>query len=184
VQGNESSSWSQFCVLRIAIPACLSTSSPAAANPTQLQVNSDCAVSPPCRYEFIPQVIFLNALFGYLCFLIILKWVTGSTADLYHIMIYMFLNPMDIDCGGKCTVNLMFWGQSFIQARACHVCCVHAPQTPSCSSRLHCNNVIGLTASVNIPQTSISAACDLCVWTLPACGPPCFGWLYIPSRPT
>ena len=77
-----------------------------------------CVVASPCRYEFIPQVIFLNALFGYLCFLIILKWVTGSTADLYHIMIYMFLNPMDIDCGGKCTVNLMFWGQSFIQVRS------------------------------------------------------------------
>ena len=74
-----------------------------------------------CRYEFIPQVIFLNALFGYLCFLIILKWVTGSTADLYHIMIYMFLNPMDIDCGGKCTVNLMFWGQSVIQVCTAHL---------------------------------------------------------------
>ena len=60
-------------------------------------------------------MIFLNALFGYLCFLIILKWVTGSTADLYHIMIYMFLNPMDVDCGGKCTVNLMFPGQRLIQ---------------------------------------------------------------------
>ena len=81
----------------------------------------------PCRYEFIPQVIFLNALFGYLCFLIILKWVTGSTADLYHIMIYMFLNPMDIDCGGKCTVNLMFWGQSFIQVCACHIECPYGP---------------------------------------------------------
>lgn len=43
--------------------------------------------------EFIPQVIFLNALFGYLCFLILLKWVTGSTADLYHTLIYMFLSP-------------------------------------------------------------------------------------------
>ena len=71
-----------------------------------------------CRYEFIPQMIFLNSLFGYLVFLIILKWVTGSTADLYHIMIYMFLNPMDIDCGGKCTVNVMFPGQGIIQARA------------------------------------------------------------------
>jgi V-type H+-transporting ATPase subunit a len=43
--------------------------------------------------EFIPQVIFLNALFGYLCFLILLKWATGSTADLYHTLIYMFLSP-------------------------------------------------------------------------------------------
>jgi hypothetical protein len=63
-------------------------------------------------------MIFLNSLFGYLVFLIILKWVTGSTADLYHIMIYMFLNPMDIDCGGKCTVNVMFPGQGIIQSRS------------------------------------------------------------------
>ena len=60
-------------------------------------------------------MIFLNSLFGYLCFLIVLKWVTGSEADLYHIMIYMFLSPLDVDCGGTCTVNRMFAGQGFIQ---------------------------------------------------------------------
>ena len=42
--------------------------------------------------EFIPQMIFLNALFGYLCLLIVMKWATGSTADLYHTLIYMFLS--------------------------------------------------------------------------------------------
>jgi V-type H+-transporting ATPase subunit a len=45
--------------------------------------------------QFIPQMIFLNALFGYLSFLIIIKWVSGSQADLYHILIYMFLSPTD-----------------------------------------------------------------------------------------
>ncbi|KAJ6395801.1 hypothetical protein OIU77_020957 [Salix suchowensis] len=34
-------------------------------------------------------------LFGYLSLLIILKWCTGSQADLYHVMIYMFLSPTD-----------------------------------------------------------------------------------------
>ncbi|KAH1120301.1 hypothetical protein J1N35_003461 [Gossypium stocksii] len=46
-------------------------------------------------FQFIPQMIFLNSLFGYLSVLIIVKWCTGSQADLYHIMIYMFLSPTD-----------------------------------------------------------------------------------------
>ena len=62
-------------------------------------------------------MIFLNSLFGYLCFLIVLKWITGSTADLYHIMIYMFLNPLDVDCGGKCPENILFTGQKLLQVR-------------------------------------------------------------------
>ena len=65
--------------------------------------------------EFIPQMIFLNASFGYLCFLIILKWVTGSTADLYHTLIYMYLSPGDVDCSGHCPENQMFPGQGFLQ---------------------------------------------------------------------
>ncbi|WZZ40818.1 hypothetical protein YC2023_037077 [Brassica napus] len=47
------------------------------------------------RYQFIPQMIFLNSLFGYLSLLIIIKWCTGSQADLYHVMIYMFLSPTE-----------------------------------------------------------------------------------------
>ncbi|XP_044509141.1 V-type proton ATPase subunit a2-like [Mangifera indica] len=46
-------------------------------------------------FQFIPQMIFLNSLFGYLSLLIIVKWCTGSKADLYHVMIYMFLSPTD-----------------------------------------------------------------------------------------
>jgi vacuolar-type H+-ATPase subunit I/STV1 len=67
-------------------------------------------------------MIFLNSLFGYLCFLIVLKWITGSTADLYHIMIYMFLNPLDVDCGGKCPENILFTGQKLLQV--CHLVCL------------------------------------------------------------
>ncbi|XP_020251143.1 V-type proton ATPase subunit a1-like, partial [Asparagus officinalis] len=62
------------------------------------------------RHQFIPQMIFLNSLFGYLALLIIIKWCTGSQADLYHVMIYMFLSPMD-DLGE----NQLFWGQKFLQ---------------------------------------------------------------------
>ncbi|KAG0465048.1 hypothetical protein HPP92_019212, partial [Vanilla planifolia] len=62
------------------------------------------------RYQFVPQMIFLNSLFGYLALLIIVKWCTGSQADLYHVMIYMFLSPME-DLGA----NQLFWGQKVLQ---------------------------------------------------------------------
>ncbi|KAK0575468.1 hypothetical protein LWI29_001122 [Acer saccharum] len=61
-------------------------------------------------HQFVPQMIFLNSLFGYLSLLIIVKWCTGSQADLYHVMIYMFLSPTD-DLGE----NQLFVGQKFIQ---------------------------------------------------------------------
>ncbi|KAG9453327.1 hypothetical protein H6P81_006231 [Aristolochia fimbriata] len=64
------------------------------------------ASSLDIRYQFVPQMIFLNSLFGYLVLLIVIKWCTGSQADLYHVMIYMFLSPTD-DLGE----NQLFWGQ-------------------------------------------------------------------------
>lgn len=62
------------------------------------------------RYQFLPQMIFLNSLFGYLSLLIVVKWCIGSQADLYHVMIYMFLSPTD-DLGE----NQLFFGQKFLQ---------------------------------------------------------------------
>ena len=54
--------------------------------------------------EFIPQVLFLGSIFGYLCLLMVIKWTTpGCTADLYHVMIYMFLQPGNVDCTDKLT---------------------------------------------------------------------------------
>jgi len=64
------------------------------------------------RHQFVPQIVFLNSLFGYLSLLIIVKWCTGSQADLYHVMIYMFLSPTD-DLGE----NQLFVGQKFFQVR-------------------------------------------------------------------
>ncbi|XP_051139489.1 V-type proton ATPase subunit a2-like isoform X2 [Andrographis paniculata] len=61
-------------------------------------------------HQFVPQMIFLNSLFGYLSLLIIIKWCTGSQADLYHVMIYMFLSPTE-DLGD----NQLFPGQKFLQ---------------------------------------------------------------------
>lgn len=61
-------------------------------------------------YQFVPQMIFLNSLFGYLSLLIVVKWCSGSKADLYHILIYMFLSPTD-DLGE----NQLFFGQKTLQ---------------------------------------------------------------------
>ncbi|KAL3515125.1 hypothetical protein ACH5RR_022027 [Cinchona calisaya] len=60
--------------------------------------------------QFIPEIIFLNGLFGYLSVLIIMKWWTGSQVDLYHVMIYMFLGPTN-DLGE----NQLFSGQKTTQ---------------------------------------------------------------------
>ena len=44
-------------------------------------------------------MLFLGALFGYLSLLIVIKWATpGCTSDLYHVMIYMFLSPGNVNC--------------------------------------------------------------------------------------
>ncbi|KAG0474815.1 hypothetical protein HPP92_014501 [Vanilla planifolia] len=67
-------------------------------------------VSCQLGYQFIPQLIFLNSLFGYLSLLIIVKWCTGSNADLYHVMIYMFLSPTD-----DLLENQLFPGQKTLQ---------------------------------------------------------------------
>ncbi|XP_024530911.1 V-type proton ATPase subunit a3 [Selaginella moellendorffii] len=61
-------------------------------------------------YQFVPQILFLGSLFGYLSLLIIIKWCSGSQADLYHVMIYMFLSPTD-DLGP----NQLFSGQTEVQ---------------------------------------------------------------------
>ncbi|EEE55633.1 hypothetical protein OsJ_03980 [Oryza sativa Japonica Group] len=50
------------------------------------------------------------SLFGYLALLILIKWCTGSQADLYHVMIYMFLDP-----SGNLGENQLFWGQKELQ---------------------------------------------------------------------
>nr|BAC41321.1 hypothetical protein [Lotus japonicus] len=64
--------------------------------------------------SFFNAIFFRNSvnicLFGYLSLLIIVKWCTGSQADLYHVMIYMFLSPTD-DLGE----NELFAGQKNLQ---------------------------------------------------------------------
>lgn len=73
-------------------------------------------------YQFVPQVIFLNSLFGYLSLLILVKWCIGARADLYHVMIYMFLSPTS-DLGE----NHLFWGQKFLQVLLLFMALVAVP---------------------------------------------------------
>jgi V-type H+-transporting ATPase subunit a len=66
-------------------------------------------------FEFIPQVLLLHCMFGYLSLLIVLKWVAerggqGATADLYGVMINMFLSP-----GSVSESNRLFTGQAGLQ---------------------------------------------------------------------
>ena len=75
--------------------------------------------------EFVPQVLFLGSIFGYLCLLMVIKWTTpGCVADLYHVMIYMFLAPGNVDCTDPvtgvagCPENVILGtaaGQAFFQ---------------------------------------------------------------------
>lgn len=73
-------------------------------------------------YVFIPQMIFMNAIFGYLVFLILLKWSMNANAascasdafcnspDLKSVLIGMFMSP------GKVPADmLMFRGQREVQ---------------------------------------------------------------------
>jgi V-type H+-transporting ATPase subunit a len=42
------------------------------------------------------------------------RWVSGSTADLYHVLIYMFLKPGTVDEAGY-----LFPGQAGVQVCVC-----------------------------------------------------------------
>lgn len=52
--------------------------------------------------EFIPRFLFLTCTFGYLAILILVKWFSASKADLYLLMINMFLSFGESDCGKDC----------------------------------------------------------------------------------
>lgn len=64
--------------------------------------------------EFVPQILFLWCLFGYMCFLIFFKWTQPWTDKsppfLLNVMIMMFLSPT-----GVADENLLFQGQWPVQ---------------------------------------------------------------------
>ncbi|OIT06141.1 PREDICTED: V-type proton ATPase subunit a1 isoform X1 [Nicotiana attenuata] len=99
------------------------------------------------KYQFIPQIIFLNSLFGYLSLLILVKWCTGSQADLYHVMIYMFLSPFE-----ALGENRLFWGQSVLQVILLLLALVAVPwmlfPKPFILKRLHMERFQGRTYGI------------------------------------
>ena len=60
--------------------------------------------------EFVPRFLFLTCTFGYLAILIVVKWFSGSKADLYYLMINMFLAPGTNDCGKNCEKSDALYG--------------------------------------------------------------------------
>lgn len=49
--------------------------------------------------EFIPQILFMGSLFGYMVFLIIYKWMNvweTSPPYILQVMIFMFLSPLSL----------------------------------------------------------------------------------------
>ncbi|XP_022893106.1 V-type proton ATPase subunit a1-like isoform X2 [Olea europaea var. sylvestris] len=99
------------------------------------------------KYQFVPQMIFLNSLFGYLSLLIIIKWCTGSQADLYHVMIYMFLSPFE-----DLRDNQLFWGQSVLQVILLFLAVIAVPwmlfPKPFILKRLHTERFQGRTYGI------------------------------------
>ncbi|CAN4100906.1 unnamed protein product [Withania somnifera] len=99
------------------------------------------------KYQFIPQMIFLNSLFGYLSLLIVVKWCTGSQADLYHVMIYMFLSPFE-----ALGENRLFWGQTVLQVILLLLALVAVPwmlfPKPLILKRLHMERFQGRTYGI------------------------------------
>ncbi|KAJ1921782.1 H(+)-transporting V0 sector ATPase subunit a [Mycoemilia scoparia] len=74
-------------------------------------------------HVFVPQIIFLLSIFGYLCFTIIYKWsinwyakdengnnIHNSPPSLLNMLIYMFLSP-----GSVSPDEQLYTGQAFIQ---------------------------------------------------------------------
>lgn len=78
--------------------------------------------------EFVPQLLFLQSIFGYLVVCIIMKWSTDwSTAttqppSLLNMLIYMFLSPGTVRPGEQ-----LFSGQVFVQIALILVAAICVP---------------------------------------------------------
>ncbi|XAR59796.1 hypothetical protein NMG60_11015769 [Bertholletia excelsa] len=106
------------------------------------------------RYQFVPQMIFLNSLFGYLSLLIVIKWCTGSQADLYHVMIYMFLSPFQ-----SLGENQLFLGQRLLQIILLFLAIIAVPwmlfPKPFLLKKLHSERFQGRTYGILVSEVDL-----------------------------
>jgi len=75
--------------------------------------------------EFIPQMLFMLSLFGYMSFLIFYKWLTVWTIQppfILQVMIFMFLSPASLSADTR-----MFEGQLYVQWGLIFIAIVSVP---------------------------------------------------------
>ncbi|ORX76949.1 V0/A0 complex, 116-kDa subunit of ATPase [Basidiobolus meristosporus CBS 931.73] len=66
--------------------------------------------------EFLPQILFMECVFGYLCICIIYKWLVDwknrpvSPPSLLNLLIHMFLSPGSVDSS-----EMLYYGQEKVQ---------------------------------------------------------------------
>ncbi|KAG8758836.1 H(+)-transporting V0 sector ATPase subunit a [Serendipita sp. 396] len=80
--------------------------------------------------EFVPQILFLHSIFGYLVIMIIAKWctdwsspsITTSPPNLLNMLIYMFLSPGTIN-----EKEQMYAGQGFVQQLLLYIALICVP---------------------------------------------------------
>tara|TARA_R110002050_G_scaffold115831_1_gene232142 strand:+ start:235 stop:1038 length:804 start_codon:yes stop_codon:yes gene_type:complete len=74
-------------------------------------------------FEFVPQLIFMCSLFGYLCVLVLIKWFTEYAPGDYqppllNTFLQMFLSPMKME-----EKDILYPGQHAIQVKTTSISC-------------------------------------------------------------
>jgi len=77
-------------------------------------------------FEFVPQILFMSSIFGYLCFLVVLKWCINwshtPAPGLLNLLINMFLSPAQLQPGDE-----IFSGQLYLQWLLLFIAAISVP---------------------------------------------------------